>query len=119
MVFAALVVVVGVVLLTLSSAHSARDRAALTQTRALGDRVVIALHQYHADYGDYPRRLDHLVPRYLTEFPTPTWGRRRWDYYLDLKKDGTVNFRLQISGSRTGSGLRYYSVERRWYDSDS
>ncbi|MBI5415592.1 MAG: hypothetical protein HZA29_02135 [Candidatus Omnitrophica bacterium] len=34
-----------------------------------GDTIVRALEDYHRQYGDYPRELDQLVPRFLDEVP--------------------------------------------------
>ncbi len=48
-----------------------------------GDTIVRALEGYHRQYGDYPRELDQLVPRFLGEVPR---GPFRYDYFYRSEK---------------------------------
>ncbi len=48
-----------------------------------GDAIVRALEDYHRQYGDYPRGLDQLVPRFLGEVPRDPF---RYDYFYRSEK---------------------------------
>lgn len=48
-----------------------------------GDTIVRALEDYHRQYGDYPRELDQLVPRFLDEVPREPFS---YDYFYRLEK---------------------------------
>ena len=48
-----------------------------------GDTIVRALEGYHRQYGDYPRELDQLVPRFLDEVPREPFG---YDYFYRSEK---------------------------------
>ena len=59
---------VGLSILAIGSANSLRHRA-FVQASRVGDRVVQALARYRDDKGEYPDRLDRLIPGYLEEIP--------------------------------------------------
>ncbi len=48
-----------------------------------GDTIVRALEDYHRQYGDYPKALDHLVPRFLDEVPREPF---RYGYFYQSEK---------------------------------
>lgn len=48
-----------------------------------GDTIVRALEDYHRQYGDYPKELDQLVPRFLDEVPQEPFC---YDYFYRSEK---------------------------------
>lgn len=48
-----------------------------------GDTIVRALEDYHRQYGDYPKALDQLVPRFLDEVPREPF---RYGYFYRSEK---------------------------------
>jgi hypothetical protein len=38
------------------------------------DQTAFALASYHADHGQYPDKLDELIPKYLSEIPDDTFA---------------------------------------------
>lgn len=45
-----------------------------------GDEIVAALKQFKNDHGDYPEKLEQLVPQYLEAIPPPVAGENYWKY---------------------------------------
>ena len=60
--------------------------AKIQQSKAIGNKILDAIDQYHADNGSFPERLEDLVPKYLKEVKPPTAGTREWQYG---RSDGT------------------------------
>ena len=52
-----------------SSFGSYFRRVTQQQTQFLLGRLGLATAAYHSDYGKYPKKLDALVPKYITEIP--------------------------------------------------
>ncbi len=48
-----------------------------------GNTIVRALEDYHRQYGDYPKALDQLVPRFLDEVPREPF---RYGYFYRSEK---------------------------------
>jgi hypothetical protein len=48
-----------------------------------GDTIVRALEDYQRQYGDYPKELDQLVPRFLDEVPQEPFY---YDYFYRSEK---------------------------------
>jgi hypothetical protein len=73
--------------------HADRPRPLLHDRRARprrprhrrrhADEVIAAVERYHADHGDYPHRLDALVPRYLPRVPSAkyTLAHHAFEYW--------------------------------------
>ncbi|MEQ8769541.1 MAG: hypothetical protein RIB60_03420 [Phycisphaerales bacterium] len=81
----------------------------VTESQAIGDEIIDALGDYHADFGRYPERLEELVPFYLQEIRRPTAGSREWAYQTqDVCGDG---FFLQF-------GVEPYMYPTSFYSSD-
>lgn len=56
--------------------------AGVAQITREGESVVIALEDFHRQYGRYPARLDELVPSYFSQEPSPGLvGYRRFEYF--------------------------------------
>jgi hypothetical protein len=61
----------------------------------IGNSIVSALETYHADKGEYPEKLEMLVPDYFEEVPALPVGNKKWQY----KRDGKDNFYLLFSNN--------------------
>jgi hypothetical protein len=70
----------------LHATQNARDRIELEVEM---DRVACALGIYRSDHGEYPEKLDQLMPKYITAIPDDTFAgeptairyRREGDVY--------------------------------------
>lgn len=67
-------------------------------------RAVLALECYRAQHGDYPPRLDVLVPEYLEGVPLDPFNGQRFGYETSPARD---DYALQSVGvdARSGAGL--------------
>ena len=51
-----------------------RFQASLEPTIKIGDRIVVQLQRYKSEQGNFPARLEELVPDYLPAIPCPLDG---------------------------------------------
>ena len=78
-------------------------------TRALFS-VALALKAYRCEKGEYPDKLDVLVPKYIGKLPVdPVTGKA-----LRYKKNpkGKVGFELSASPAGRGRGMKVSSTPR-------
>lgn len=54
----------------------------LSDSRAIGDKIIEAIGQYRRINGRYPVTLEALIPSYLTYIEPPTAGDQQWRYEL-------------------------------------
>lgn len=90
----------------------------LTQTKATGNAIVVALDRFAASNGSYPDSLEELTPQYLKEVHPPAFWER-WRYSRRDKK-ASHEFSLGCSGYNgfTSTSLDFSSPDREWkYDS--
>ena len=52
----------------------------LEELRGQASAVFDAIEQYRKVHEAYPASLADLVPDYISDIPTPSWGQGRWDY---------------------------------------
>ena len=44
------------------------------KSKEIGNKIVVAIENYYQDFGNYPKSLEDLIPRYLDEIPQTTTG---------------------------------------------
>src|SRR5690349_24027792 len=54
----------------------------IEESKAVGDRIVVALSSYYKAYGCYPTKLEELVPAYIPAIGVPTAGSAEWHYVV-------------------------------------
>jgi hypothetical protein len=53
----------------------------------IGDTIVSAIEEYHADNGKYPDELNQLVPKYMVKIPDHRVGTKKWKYNRYTKSE--------------------------------
>jgi hypothetical protein len=71
--------------------------------------IITALENYHDVNGEYPQRLDELVPAFISDFPEQVNGEP-----IQFEKTAQNNYKLSFS--YTGPGLNHctYSPHDGW-----
>jgi hypothetical protein len=88
------------------------QNCALDKTKALGDELVTAIGEYHAEHGVYPHSLSDLVPDYISNVEQPVWGLRKWDYRLQANG----KFLLSVSANKNNYPILFREgVDQGWY----
>ena len=105
-------------ILLLSGCHYAWTESNIDATEKKGDLVIAALESYYSTHNEYPRTLKKLVPKYLSEIPSPAIGGLDWKYETYWKGQ---SFILKVEGSnQRGRVLSYNSRHKGWpYDDGS
>lgn len=81
LVFAAALVLAGVIAGTLLDAGSATwTPERIEQSKRIGDRILAACAAYHSEHGQFPPTLESLVPRYIDRIDPPIAGSETWEY---------------------------------------
>ena len=84
--------------------------------RALGAPVVDALERHRDSLGIYPKRLDDLVPRYLSHDALHAPERSPIAQPFEYEPSGRRRYILRLREGAPGvSGCEFASVPRRWY----
>lgn len=52
----------------------------VSRVAARSECIVRALKAYKSEFGQYPQRLDAVVPKYIKSIPRPEWGTDRYKY---------------------------------------
>lgn len=78
-----------------------------------GRHIIACLERYKVDYGEYPQKLDLLVPACMEKIPSPSWywGVDQWQYLLS--KDAS-NFSLCVSSKNYLTEYIYDSDHQTW-----
>jgi hypothetical protein len=69
-------------------------------------RLLLALRAYHQDQGEYPEKLDELVPRYLSAIPEDPFRAGPLQYTEDRAAIYSVGSNLTDAGGSSGSYWR-------------
>jgi len=105
--------VLGLFLVFTDSRERATTERRIRESVAIGDSVVLQLDRYRTDHGDFPRRLDELVPRYVGTLPDTATGVR-WEYESDGR---SFNLGFSVGEDHYPNGC-ILSDSRRWFIDD-
>lgn len=75
-----------------------------------GDQLVAALDRWRAVHGDFPQRIDDLVPAQLESIQRPLVGKGRWAYHRSTPD----RFVLEMYVGPAYQSDRFDSDEGRW-----
>lgn len=83
-------------------------RADLGQARANGETIIAALKSYHAQNGNYPDKLEQLVPAYLAAIPKARFSLTMNTFHYYAAKD-SHNLSYIVMPP---FGFSYYNLEK-------
>ena len=92
------------------------SETSLSATEKRGEPIVAALEAYRAAHGEYPEKLNALIPQYMKEIKPPLVGNHKWHYWRSRKDkdwyelgafdDSKVSHNMLNYSSRTYSWRR-------------
>lgn len=82
--------------------------------QATADSLVRALNEHRRERGDYPEKLEGLVPKYLGVLPSPPFGQATAPYFYQRREgEFTLSYPTGFKASR-----RYDSRTKAWESLD-
>lgn len=83
-------------------------------SKRIGESIVTAINAYHDKYEAYPKSLDSLVPEFIDEIETPTFGTKKW-WYVVLENG--KHFELSFEGASAISSVYiWHSNLGHWHE---
>ena len=106
-----------VCIIAIEDYSTGNDNDRYDETIRHGNGIVQALEKYYKENAEYPKSLDMLIPDYLDELKSPTWGVGDWIYQISDTNRGW--FSLEVRPDWSNRPPLYYDQNSGWYYDDS
>jgi hypothetical protein len=76
-----------------------------------GNKIIAALEKYKKAEGVYPESLEQMIPNYLDQIVSPSYGEQVWRYFPDAKR---TSFSLSFTDKQGNMTTTWHSDRRFW-----